>query len=109
MKAAGALEEEDKPFDLTEISRNSPDYEISGIRALEIIQADPRWSRGEIIYAEIHCLSHALGGVWVDAMAAPLPERIAAIIEFAPSRRGSEEGFKVNLVGLEDMPFGQPQ
>jgi transcriptional regulator with XRE-family HTH domain len=109
IKVTGAYGGQDMPFDVMEMARQSPHYEISGIRALEIVQADPRWCAGDIVYAEIHCVSHALGGVWVDAMAAPLPDRIAAIIEFAPSRSGSAEGFKVNLIGFDDMTFSLPQ
>jgi hypothetical protein len=105
IEAAGAFKGEDRPFDVATLARKSPHYEISGTRALEIIQADQRWRRGEIVYVEVHCLSPALGDVWVDCMVAPLPERIAALIEFAPSRRGPEGGFRVHLVGLEDMPF----
>jgi DNA-binding XRE family transcriptional regulator len=107
--AVRASRGEDRPFDLAEIARRSPHYHVSGTRALEIIQADPRWRAGSIVYAEAHCLSPGLGDVWVDAMVAPLPERIAALIEFAPSKRGVEGGFRVHLVGLEDMPFNRPQ
>jgi transcriptional regulator with XRE-family HTH domain len=109
LKEVGVSEGEDQRFDFAEFARKSPLYEVSGTRALEIIRADPRWLRGDIVYAEIHCLSPALGDIWLDAMVAPLPERIAAIIEFARSRRGPEGGFKVHLVGLEDMPFNEPQ
>jgi transcriptional regulator with XRE-family HTH domain len=100
---------EDRAFDLAEIARKSPHYQVSGTRALETIQADPRWKSGEIVYAEAHCLSPALGDVWVDGMVAPLPDRVAALIEFAPSRRGPEGGFSVRLVGMEDMPFNRPE
>jgi hypothetical protein len=102
LKAVGAYDEEDLPDDITELPRGSPHYAISGARALEIIQADPRWHSGD-------CLAPALSDVWVDGIVAPLPERIAALIEFAPSRRGSEGGFWVHPVTLEDMPFNRPQ
>jgi transcriptional regulator with XRE-family HTH domain len=107
--AAGISGEEDQPFDIAELARKSPLYEISGTRALEMIQADPKWQAGEIVYAEVHCLSPALDGVWLDAMIAPLPERIAALIEFAPSKKGPEGGFWVHLIGPEGMPFNGPQ
>jgi len=103
IKAVGALELDDKPFDIAEHSRKSSYYEVSSGRALEIIQADTRWSRGEIAYAEMHCVSASLGDVWADAIIAPLLDRYAAIIEFAPSGRGAAEGFWVELIGLEDM------
>jgi transcriptional regulator with XRE-family HTH domain len=105
MEVAGASGGEDQPFDIAELARKSPYYEISGTRALKMIQADPKWQAGEVLYAEVHCLSPALGGLWLDAMVAPLPERIAALIEFAPSKKGPEGGFWVHLIGLEDMPF----
>ncbi len=108
LEAAGASYGGDRPFDIVEIARKSPDYEVSGIRALEIIQADPDWLHGDIVYAEAHCVSAALGGIWLDGMIAPLPERIAALIEFSPSKRGRAEGFRVNLVRLQDMPFNRP-
>jgi transcriptional regulator with XRE-family HTH domain len=109
LEAVGAFKGEHEPFDFAARARNSPDYEMSGTRALEIIQRDRRWRTGKIVYAEVHCLSPALGGIWVDAMIAPLPERIAALIEFAPSKHGAEDGFRVHLVGMEDMPFNRPQ
>jgi|SRR5215469_5038173 len=109
LRAVGASGAEDKLFDAVELARKSRYHQVSGTHALEMIQADPRWSGGDIVYAEIHCLSPALGDVWLDAMVAPLPDRIAAIIEFAPSRRGPEGGFWVHPVGFEDMPFNQPR
>ncbi len=39
----------------------------------------------------------------MDVMIAPLPDRLAAITEFAPSRRGPQGGFWVRLVLLNDM------
>ncbi len=78
-----------------------PHYEVSVVRALELIQADPRWLKGEIVYAEAHCRSLRIGQ-WTHLMVAPLPDRCAALIEVAPSRRGPEEGFWVRLV--EDLP-----
>jgi transcriptional regulator with XRE-family HTH domain len=109
IEAAGAFKGEDQPFDAAELARTSPRYEITGTRALEIIQADPKWQAGEIVYAEAHCLSLAMGGAWLDVMIAPLPERIAALIEFVPSKRGPEGGFWVHLVGFEDKRFNQRQ
>ena len=102
IKAVGALEIENRPFDLAEEARKSPCYEVSGPRALEILQADPGWGGGDIVYAEAHCMALPLG-VWVDATIAPLPDRLAALIEFTPSRRGAEGGFWVRLVQLKDM------
>ena len=109
LNAVGAAEEEDLPGDIADLDRKSPHYAISGVRALEIIQADPRWHSGEIVYAEGHCFAPAFGGVWVDGLLAPLPERIAALIEFAPSKRGPEGGFWVRPVTLAEMRFNRPQ
>jgi hypothetical protein len=109
IEACGCGAGEDKLFDAGDLACKSPYYEISGTRALEIIQADPRWHSGEIVYVEAHCLSCALGDIWLDAMIAPLPERIAGIVEFAPSKRGAEDGFRVHLVALEDMPLNRLQ
>jgi transcriptional regulator with XRE-family HTH domain len=108
LEAVGASGEEYTPFFMADLARESPHYEVSGTRALEMIQADRRWHAGEIAYAEVHCLSPALGGVWLDVVIAPLPERIAALIEFTPSKRGAEDGFRVHLVGTEEMPFSRP-
>jgi len=102
-EAVGALEVANRPFDVAEEARKSASYEVSGTRALEIVQADPGWPSGDIVYAEAHCASPPLGGVWVDAMIAPLPDRLAALIEFAPSKRGAEGCFWVRLVRLKEM------
>ncbi|MGA7329120.1 MAG: helix-turn-helix domain-containing protein [Rhodomicrobium sp.] len=54
IEAVGASKVRDQHLDVAEVARNSPDYGISGLRALEIVQADRRWVRGDIIYAEAH-------------------------------------------------------
>src|SRR5215469_540628 len=96
LEAAGASETvralEGEKFD--EHARNSPSFEVSGVRAFEILQADPGWRGGEIVYAEVHCMVLPLG-IWADAMIAPLPDRLAALIEFAPSKRAAGSGFWV--------------
>jgi transcriptional regulator with XRE-family HTH domain len=107
LEIIGALKVMDRPFGFAKYARKSPQYKVSGTRALEIIQANPDWLRGDIVYAEVHCISPVLGGVWVDAMIAPLPDRSAALIEFAPSPRGAGEGFRVQLTRLQDMSFSR--
>ncbi|HWT77346.1 MAG TPA: helix-turn-helix transcriptional regulator [Candidatus Methylomirabilis sp.] len=102
IEAVGASKEENFPLDFAQLDRQSPHYEITGTRALEIIQADPGWRSDDIVYAEAHCLALPLG-IWVEAMVAPLPDRLAALIEFASSKRGAEGGFWVRLVRLEEM------
>jgi transcriptional regulator with XRE-family HTH domain len=105
LEAVGASDALGVPFDLAERARKSPHYEVSGARALEKIQAEPDWLRGNIVYAEIHCIAASFRGNWVDAMVAPLPDHVAAIIEGASSKRGEGEGFRVRLVRLQDMHF----
>ena len=84
-------------------ARTRPHYEVSAVRALELIQADPRWLKGEIVYAEAHCRLLRIGQ-WIHMMVAPLPDRCAALIEVAPSRGRPEEGFWFRLVEAEDIP-----
>jgi transcriptional regulator with XRE-family HTH domain len=103
LRAVGAPEAEENPFDFAaNLDRQSPDYEVSALRAFEIIQADPGWLPGEIVYAQSHCVVTASGG-WADVMVTPLPDHLVALIEGAPSRRGAAEGFQVRLVRREDM------
>jgi hypothetical protein len=107
LEIVGALKEKDRPFGIASFARKSPQYKVSGTRALEIIQANRDWLRGDIVYAEVHCISPALGGVWVDAMIAPLPDRSATLIEFAASPRGAGEGFSIQLISLQDMSLSR--
>ncbi|MGA7325005.1 MAG: helix-turn-helix transcriptional regulator [Rhodomicrobium sp.] len=108
LEAVGASKDMDPPAGIAELSRNSPNYKVSGVHALEIIQSDPRWLRGDVVYGEVHCVAVPLGNVWIDGMIAPLPDRLAALLEFAPSRRGAAEGFRVHLVQLQDPSFNRP-
>jgi hypothetical protein len=82
---------------LPNLVRSSPHYEISGVKALSIIQADQSWINGEVIYAEAHCFSPILR-TWLDWVIAPLPGRRAALIEAAPSSEGEKGGFWVRFV-----------
>ena len=103
LKAVGAPEAGEKPFDFAaKLDRQSPDYEVSLLRALEMIQSDPEWLHGGIVYAEIHCVSAALEG-WVDVMVTPLPDQLAALIEGVPSKRFAAGGFRVRLVRFRDI------
>ncbi len=78
------------------VPRSHPSYCVSSSRLYDIVQQDPKWLKGGVVYAEGHCLAVALKQ-WVDAMIAPLPDRDAALIEFAISRRGEDGGFWVRL------------
>jgi len=103
LAAIGASGADDKPFDVAEkLDRQSPDYEVSLLHALEVIQADPGWLRGDIVYAEIHSVLAAIGG-WVDVIVAPLPDQLVALIEGVPSKRGAAGGFRVRLVRFRDI------
>lgn len=91
-----------EPKDLTgpffaNLARSSPHYDISGIKALSIIQTDQSWIRGEVLFAEAHCYSPAFK-TWLDGVMAPLPERRAALVEAAPSSQGEQGGFWVRFV-----------
>jgi transcriptional regulator with XRE-family HTH domain len=86
-----------------EFSRRSPRYDVSAIRALEIIQADEGWHSGDICYAESHCYSPSIK-LWVNMMVAPLPEGDMAIIEAVNDpTSGEDEGFWVRLVHVQDL------
>jgi len=63
-EAVGALEGKSA---FGEYARKNPCYEVSGARALEILQADPGWRGGDVVYAEAHCMVLPLG-IWVNAM-----------------------------------------
>jgi hypothetical protein len=51
LETVGASDASGEPFDPVERACKSPYYGVSGARALEIIQADPEWPRGNIVYA----------------------------------------------------------
>jgi hypothetical protein len=81
-------------------------YPVSGYRAMEIIQADPRWLAGSIAYAEGHCVSVTLGNVWCYGLVAPIPDTREAVMEWCadPSTDPEKEGFWVRLVPAGDLP-----
>jgi hypothetical protein len=81
--------------------RSSPHYDISGVKALSIIQANQSWIAGEVLYAEAHCLSPLLRK-WLDCVIAPLPGKRVALIEAAPSSLGENGGFGVRFVKVGD-------
>lgn len=74
--------------------------EFSGAAALEAIQSDPLWAGRGAVYAEAHCLAPS-SRTWINLMAAPLLDDGLALIEFAPSLQGEEEGFWVRAAGCE--------
>jgi transcriptional regulator with XRE-family HTH domain len=91
---------------LEDRARRAPNYSISGYHALEIIQADKRWTAGAILFAEAHCVSVTLGDVWANMLLAPIPDREEAIMEFVMDAREEHEreGFWVRLITTEDLP-----
>jgi hypothetical protein len=88
------------PF-LPNLVRSSSHYDISGVKALSIIQANQSWIMGEVIYAEAHCYSPLLR-TWLDFVIAPLPCRGAALIEASPSSQGEKGGFWIRFVKSAD-------
>ena len=44
LEMVGALRVKDRPFGIANFARKSPQYKVSGTRALETIQASPEWS-----------------------------------------------------------------
>ena len=83
-------------------------YEISGIKALSLVQSNQSWIRGEVVYAEAHCYSPALKR-WLDCVMAPLPGEHAALIEAARSSQGENGGFWVSFVNDGDVSGSGPQ
>src|SRR5262249_47355388 len=80
LKGVGAWDETDQLVDTADFAHKSIYYEVSGTRALEIVQADPRWRSRDVLYAEVHCVAPLFGGIWVDGMIAPLRGQQAALI-----------------------------
>ncbi len=70
---------------------------IDTYRAIELIQRDPLWVERRAIYADSHCLSTF--GYWISLLAAPLPDRPYALVEFAECVDGATGGFWVRVVG----------
>jgi DNA-binding XRE family transcriptional regulator len=82
------------------------DFPISAGHALDLVQADPRWLKGTIVYAEAHCISVTLDGEWVNLLVAPIPDREEAVVELAKDRRQdpAQGGFWVRFTTAEDLP-----
>jgi transcriptional regulator with XRE-family HTH domain len=51
-------------YNLRERVYRSAQYPLSGMHALEMIEADPRWRDGSAVYAEAHCISVLFGHAW---------------------------------------------
>jgi hypothetical protein len=96
---------------LRERVHRSAQYPVSGMHALEIIQADPRWRDGSAVYAEAHCISVLLGHTWSTLLVAPLPEEDEAILEWGadPTPEQAKEGFWVRFVTAEELPKRLPR
>jgi transcriptional regulator with XRE-family HTH domain len=89
----------------------SSHYPLSGMHALEIIQADPRWRDGSAVYAEAHCISVLFGHAWSTLLVAPLPDRDEAILEWGADTclDPAKEGFWVRFITAEDLPMRLPR
>jgi transcriptional regulator with XRE-family HTH domain len=96
---------------LRERVHRSAQYPVSGMHALEMIQADPRWRDGSAVYAEAHCISVLLGHTWSTLLVAPLPEEDEAILEWGadPTPEPAKEGFWVRFVTAEELPKRLPR
>jgi transcriptional regulator with XRE-family HTH domain len=84
----------------TEFSRLHPQYNISVVRALEIIQKD--WLSGKIAYAEAHCWS-IMTTQWVQLIVAPMPDLKTAIVEGVPIHEREQRSFHVQLVPIRAL------
>jgi len=89
----------------------SAEYPVSGIHALEMIQADPRWRDGSIVYAEAHCVSVLFGHAWSTLLVAPLPGGDDAILEWGAgtSLEPAREGFWLRFITAGDLPKRLPR
>ena len=82
IERVGALKLKDLPSRIDKLSHKSPHYKVSGIRALEIIQANPDWLRGDIRLRRgpLHfsCARYRLGGCYDRPLAVPIgsPNRV---------------------------------
>jgi transcriptional regulator with XRE-family HTH domain len=95
---------------LRERAHRSAQYPVSGMHALEMIQADPRWRDGSAVYAEAHCVSVLFGHTWCILLAAPLPDGDEAILEWGAgtSDDPANEGFWLRFVTAEELPKRPP-
>jgi transcriptional regulator with XRE-family HTH domain len=95
---------------LRELAHRSAQYPVSGMHALEIIQADPRWRDGSAVYAEAHCVAVLFGHAWSTLLVAPLPDGDEAILEWGAdtSDDPEKEDFWVRFVTARDLPKRPP-
>jgi transcriptional regulator with XRE-family HTH domain len=78
-------------------------YSVSGVRALEIIEQDPRWAAGSIAYARAHFVALYFGAQWAHGLVSPIPEKNEAVVEFRKDGTQGTRGFWVELVTLDSM------
>jgi transcriptional regulator with XRE-family HTH domain len=95
---------------LRERAHRSAQYPVSGMHALEMIQADPRWRDGSAVYAEAHCVAVLLGHSWSTLLVAPLPDGDDAILEWGADTCDdpAKEGFWVRFVMAEELSKRPP-
>jgi DNA-binding XRE family transcriptional regulator len=85
-----------------DMADKSHTYDISSVKALDMIEADPDWRAGRVAYAESHCFAPKLL-FWTNLMVAPLPDRSFALIESVRDPKGEAGGFAVRLHRVEDL------
>jgi transcriptional regulator with XRE-family HTH domain len=78
-------------------------YGVSGARALEIIEQDPRWATGTIAYAKAHFVALHFGAQWAHGLVSPIPEKNEAVVEFRMDATQGTHGFWVELVTLDSL------
>jgi hypothetical protein len=96
---------------LRERAHRSSQYPVSGMHALEMIQADPRWRDGSAVYAEAHCVSVLFGHIWSTLLVAPLADGDEAILEWGADTYPdpAKEGFWVRFVTAEELSKRLPR
>ncbi len=77
--------------------------------AFTLVQADPRWLKGEIAYVEIHAYSHIFKS-WGRGLLAPLLDEGLALFEAVPAKKGPRQGFwmRVTFVDSKGSPEEYP-
>src|SRR5262249_16735143 len=75
-------------------------YSVSGVRALEMVEQDPRWAAGSIAYVKMHFVAIYFGGQWAHGMVSPIPEKNEAVVEFRKDAEQGARGFWVELISI---------
>jgi transcriptional regulator with XRE-family HTH domain len=78
---------------------DDPIYKVSVSRCLKDIEKDPRWLRGEIVYAEFSGFAKTLKS-WSRGLVAPLPDKgdVALVEAVADRSQSDSDGYFIRLV-----------